>query len=212
MRIPVFAPGRKPQALDAFERPKVLAHFPCNSERDHNGTVRSASNGLRFLSLSLRTLAFGLWLALLIGCQLTDHTEKDPNAITTESLTIPASGYAPLDSSAVAKLSFDSTTMHFGKVAQGTQVEKIFSFTNIGESNLIITDVRGTCGCTVGKDWPRTPVQPGAKGTITIRFDSEGRSGLQEKTITVTGNTQPPTTVLLLKGDVVALPGATLVE
>ncbi|MBL0045025.1 MAG: DUF1573 domain-containing protein [Flavobacteriales bacterium] len=46
----------------------------------------------------------------------------------------------------------------------------------------------------------------------TIRFDSEGRSGLQEKTITVTGNTQPPTTVLLLKGDVVALPGATLVE
>lgn len=212
MRITVFAPGHKPQSLGTFERHKVVAHFPCNSGFDPSGTVRPASKGFRLLLQCLRPAAYGLWFPLLIGCQLTDHTEKDPNAITTESLTIPASGYAPLDSNALAKLSFDSTTVHFGKVAQGTQVEKIFSFTNVGESNLIITDVRGTCGCTVGKDWPKTPVQPGAKGTITVRFDSDGRSGLQEKTITVTGNTQPPTTVLLLKGDVVALPGATLVE
>ena len=211
MRVTLFTPGRKPQTVGLLERSEVIV-LPCNSELDANDTVRSASNGSRFLLRSLRPIAVGLWLALLIGCQLTDHTEKDPNAITTESLTIPASGYAPLDSNALAKLAFDSTTMHFGKVAQGVQVEKIYSFTNVGESSLIITDVRGTCGCTVGKDWPKTPVQPGAKGTITVRFDSDGRSGLQEKTITVTGNTQPPTTVLLLKGDVVALPGAALVE
>ena len=159
---------------------------------------------------SSRLVARGSWLALFVlalgSCQITDHTERDPNAITAEALNIPASGYQEGDTADLPRMAFDSTEMRFGKVAQGAIVEKTWHFTNVGGSDLVITDVRGTCGCTVGKDWPKAPVHPGEGGTLTVTFDSEGRSGLQDKTITVTGNTQPPTTVLLLKGEVVAPP------
>lgn len=173
----------------------------------------AAGLALRRMASSQGLAASGaLLLLLLASCQLTDHTEKDPNTITTEALNIPASGYDSGDNTDLPRFAFDSTTVNFGKVAQGAQVEKIFRFTNAGGGDLIITDVRTTCGCTLGKDWPKAPVRPGEGGSITVTFDSEGRSGLQDKTITVTGNTQPPTTVLLLKGEVVAPPGAPAVE
>jgi Protein of unknown function (DUF1573) len=63
--------------------------------------------------------------------------------------------------------------------------------------------VRGTCGCTVGKDWPKTPIAPGKGGAITVSFDSEGREGKQHKTVTVLANSVPPSTVLTLTGEVV---------
>ncbi len=146
-------------------------------------------------------------LVLLLGsCQITDHSERDANSITAEALNITASGYAEGDTADLPRMAFDSTAKNFGKVTQGTRVEATWNFTNAGGSNLVITDVRGTCGCTVGKDWPKAPVPPGEGGTITVTFDSEGQNGAQSKTITVTGNTQPPTTVILLKGEVVAPP------
>lgn len=157
----------------------------------------------------------GMWNSMLVlvlmlcvpACRITDHSEKDPDAITPDALDIPASGYERTDPAELAALTFDSTTLAMGRIAQGVQVEKVFRFVNSGKKDLIITDVRGTCGCTVGKDWPRTPVRPGGEGTITVRFDSEGRSGAQTKTVTVVANTQPATTVLTLTGDVVAPPG-----
>lgn len=152
----------------------------------------------------------GAWAAFvplaLSSCMITDHSEKDPAAITAEALNIPESGYAIGDTADLPSLAFDSTEKHFGQVPQGALVEKTWIFTNTGGSDLLITDVRGTCGCTVGKDWPKAPVRPGQGGSITVTFDSEGRSGMQDKAITVTANTRPPGTVLLLKGEVVAPP------
>ena len=152
-------------------------------------------------------------LAVLIGgCRITDHSERDPNAITPDALNIPASGYADGDTMDLPRFAFDSTTMDFGRITQGTPVERVFRFTNVGKRDLVIADVRGTCGCTVGKDWPKAPVHAGEQGTITVTFDSEGRAGVQSKAVTVTANTQPATTVLLLKGEVIAPPGAPAIE
>ena len=153
-----------------------------------------------------RILSIASVVFALSSCQLTDHSERDPNAITAEALNIPASGFEEGDTANLPRMAFDSTEMHFGKVTQGTLVEKTWHFVNVGGSDLVITDVRGTCGCTVGKDWPKAPVHPDQEGTITVTFDSEGRSGMQDKAVSVTGNTQPPTTVLMLKGEVVAPP------
>lgn len=144
---------------------------------------------------------------LVPSCRITDHSEKDPEAITSEALNIPNSGSGTGDAAELPTIAFDSTTLAMGRIAQGSQVEKIFRFVNSGRKDLIITDVRGTCGCTVGKDWPKAPVHPGQGGTITVRFDSEGRSGAQTKTVTVVANTQPATTVLTLTGEVIAPPG-----
>ena len=149
--------------------------------------------------------ATALWLLLganiLGGCQLTDHSER--GEVTTEALDFPTSGYEKVDPADLPRIAFDSTHKDMGMIVQGAQVETRFSFTNAGGGPLVITDVRSTCGCTVGKDWPKHPIKPGEKAHIDVSFDSEGRTGVQNKTITVVANTSPPSNVLTLSGEVV---------
>src|SRR5262245_41491396 len=121
-------------------------------------------------------------LVVLTSCRITDHREDDMNA---NDLNVPASGYAPMDTSLLPRFQFDSVSRSFGHVTEGTHVDKLYHFRNVGESDLIIAAVRGSCGCTVGKNWPHEPVKPGEAGTIEVTFDSSGRSGRQEKTISV---------------------------
>ena len=85
-------------------------------------------------------------------------------------------------------LTFEKNTHDFGDITQGDRVEKVFTFTNTGNEPLIISDIRVTCGCTVPK-WPRQPIMPGEKGEITVGFNSAGKMGKQNKTVTVISNT-----------------------
>lgn len=148
-----------------------------------------------------RSLFFIPLLPLLfMSCQLTDHSERDE--VTTDDITFTKSGYENMDPDELPKLTFASLEQDMGKVIQGARVEKNYGFTNTGKSPLVISDVRSTCGCTVGKDWPKAPIKPGEGGEITVSFDSEGRTGAQHKTITVVANTDPPSTVLTLIGEV----------
>lgn len=138
-------------------------------------------------------------IVTLAACRITDQREDEVN---TGHLN-PATSLAQ-DTSELPRFEFDSLTRSFGTISQGSLVERQYHFTNAGRTDLVIANVRGSCGCTVGKDWPRNPVRPGEGGTITVSFDSGGREGRQEKTISVIANTRPPTTVLFLHGDVVA--------
>ncbi len=146
-------------------------------------------------------------LVLFAGCRLTDHSERDANEVSTELLNFPASGYQDVDPEDLPQLTFDNPHADMGRVIQGARVDEVYTFTNTGGSPLVISDVRSTCGCTVGKDWPKDPIAPGEVGTISVSFDSEGRSGRQEKTVTVVANTTPPSTILTLTGEVVGPAG-----
>lgn len=84
-------------------------------------------------------------------------------------------------------ISFEKNTHDFGDINQGDQVEKTFKFTNTGTEPLIITNVQVTCGCTT-KSYPKEPIAPGAKGEITLGFNSAGKMGKQNKTVTVVSN------------------------
>jgi hypothetical protein len=137
---------------------------------------------------------------LFAGCQLTDHSERDE--ITVDALQHPVRGYEKVDAKKLPKIDFEVTHMDMGQIAQGNKVTRIFDFKNTGGSALILTDVRGSCGCTVSKNWPKHPIKPGETGSIEVVFDSEGRSGRQDKTITVVANTSPPSTVLTISGEV----------
>jgi len=44
-------------------------------------------------------------------------------------------------------------------INEGDVVETVFSFTNSGKSELIITSAKGNCGCTV-PEWPRNQLCP----------------------------------------------------
>ena len=86
----------------------------------------------------------------------------------------------------------------FGTLAEGDTVEHVFAFTNTGEFPLIINNITASCGCTT-PEWPHEPVAPGEKSSVKVRFNSRGKSGTQNKTITIFANTDPSMTDLHFK-------------
>jgi hypothetical protein len=99
-------------------------------------------------------------------------------------------------------ITFEKDFHDFGNLRSGEKVTFFFKFKNTGKSLLVISDVTTSCGCTIS-NYPKQPIKPGEESTVDVSFDSEGRHGIQNKTITVLSNTQPPTTTLRIKAIVV---------
>ncbi|MBK7028558.1 MAG: DUF1573 domain-containing protein [Bacteroidales bacterium] len=140
-------------------------------------------------------------LILLIGlssCKSGDSGQDIPAGVVNNPNT--ASGKA--DKDALPVLSFEKDFHDFGKLQTGEKVTYSFKFKNTGNSMLVISTVTTSCGCTVS-DYPKQPIKPGEDGTVDVSFDSEGRHGIQNKSITVFSNTQPPTTQLSIKALVI---------
>jgi hypothetical protein len=89
----------------------------------------------------------------------------------------------------------------FGKVAEGEIVAYVFAFENKGTSDLVISSVTTTCGCTVPK-YETKPIPPGKNGTIEVAFNTSGRSGMQTKTITVKSNASIPVILVRITAEV----------
>jgi hypothetical protein len=103
----------------------------------------------------------------------------------------------------VAAIKFTQEAFDFGKIKEGDSVMHKFAFVNTGKTPLIITDAVASCGCTK-PEWPKTPVQPGGQGEIKVTFHSAGKKGIQDKMITITGNTNPAQSMVHLTGEVIA--------
>ena len=99
------------------------------------------------------------------------------------------------------EISFDNLQYNFGKINQGESVSHQFVFANTGEAELIISNAKGSCGCTVPK-WPREPIAPGESEEIKVTFNSAGKSGKQRKTITLDTNAIPNTIVLTVSAEI----------
>jgi hypothetical protein len=98
-------------------------------------------------------------------------------------------------------IQFASVEHDFGTIKEGESVEYVFQVKNTGEAPLVIQEAKPSCGCTV-PDWTKTPIPPGGNGFVKAKFDSSGKSGVQNKTITVSANTYPKQTVLRFKANV----------
>ena len=77
----------------------------------------------------------------------------------------------------------------FGKIPEGQKLDVAFRFRNTGTTPLVIGQVRPSCGCTIAEQ-PQEPIAPGNEGQIKAVFNSEGRSGINHKTLFVTANTK----------------------
>jgi hypothetical protein len=107
-----------------------------------------------------------------------------------------------------AQIEFAKETHDYGNVKYGGNGTCTFDFKNTGNAPLIISSAKGSCGCTV-PEWPKEPIAPGAKGVITVKYDTK-RSGIINKSVTITSNaTNEPTKVLRIKGTVAPQPEGT---
>ena len=99
------------------------------------------------------------------------------------------------------QIEFDSTTIDYGTIENESNGERVFSFTNTGNADLIITNVKSSCGCTIPKK-PEDPIAPGESSEIVVRYDTN-RVGPFRKTITVSTNQEnDPIIALKIKGTV----------
>ncbi len=138
--------------------------------------------------------------AFAVGCN-NDNTNKDEQ-ISADIVNNPNTANGKTDLSSLPKFQFTEEEHDFGKIIQGEKVTWSFRFKNVGKSDMIISSVKGSCGCTVA-DFPKKPIPPGEENQITVSFDSEGKRGLQNKTLTVAANTQPNVKVLSIKAEII---------
>ena len=106
-----------------------------------------------------------------------------------------------------AEISFDKETHDYGVMKQHANGECVFVFTNTGTEPLIISNAKGSCGCTV-PSWPREPIAPGATGELKVKYDTK-RIGMINKSVTIQSNAVTnPTKIIRIKGEIKA-PDAT---
>jgi len=140
----------------------------------------------------------GALIALLASCG-TNQTKEE---ITTDLIDNPITASETEEENKNSPIfEFVEDVKEFGQITQGEIVSTTFRFKNVGTTNLIISSAQGSCGCTVPK-WPKEPIKPGEEGVIDVTFDSNGKYGTQNKTVTLVANTVPNTKVIALKGEV----------
>ena len=93
------------------------------------------------------------------------------------------------------------TVYNFGLIADGDKVEYNFRFKNTGKKPLIIKSATASCGCTVPEK-PERPIMPNETGFLKVVFNSKGKAGHVEKSITVTSNAYPDFPILLMRGEI----------
>ncbi|MFM2441773.1 DUF1573 domain-containing protein [Aquirufa sp. A-Brett2-15D] len=104
-------------------------------------------------------------------------------------------------SNAQGALKFKQEKHDFGTIAEGTIATYSFVFTNTGKTPVVISNVKPSCGCTT-PDWTREPVMPGKTGKVTASYNSAGRPGIFNKTVTVMNNGEASQIVLGIQGTV----------
>lgn len=101
-------------------------------------------------------------------------------------------------------MSFETLTVDYGEIVQHSDPLRVAKFTNTGDEPLVISNARGSCGCTVPQ-WPKEPVMPGETSQIEIRYDTK-RLGKINKTVTITTNQGSEPVVLRVKGQISKAP------
>ncbi|MHA4807631.1 DUF1573 domain-containing protein [Flavitalea flava] len=118
--------------------------------------------------------------ALLSGCKNKD-----------KSGAIPSIGDKAVqrDSTQLTTIQWLDSVKDFGKISEGQKLEVSFRFKNTGDKPLVIERVQPSCGCTVAEQ-SKEPVAPGQEGLIKATFNSEGKTGVNHKTLNVFANTK----------------------
>lgn len=105
----------------------------------------------------------------------------------------------PSEKTNAAMISFEKTTIDYGTIKKGSEPLRKFAFKNSGNDPLIITNAKGSCGCTV-PTYPKEAILPGESSAIEVRYDTN-RLGKFTKNVTVTTN-DGSSTVLTIVGEV----------
>ena len=142
-------------------------------------------------------------ILLLVSLALVScNSSSDEKTITTDLVNSPLTANSNAEKVLTPNIEMLETSYNFGEIQQGESVTHDFILKNTGDADLIISAAKGSCGCTVPQ-WPKTPIAKGEETAIKVTFNSAGRSGKQNKTVTLVTNAIPNTKVLTINGNVI---------
>ncbi len=147
----------------------------------------------RYLVISMLTLA---------ACgdsKQESNGDRLPASIVNNPIS--ASGIDTSAASVKPTMVFKDTLHHFGTMHEGEAAVYEFTFTNTGRTPLIISSASGSCGCTV-TEYPGEPIKPGEVGSMKVTFNSVGKEGHQEKSVTIQANTVRNIHMLYIQAEV----------
>ncbi|HEY4287358.1 MAG TPA: DUF1573 domain-containing protein [Puia sp.] len=132
-------------------------------------------NPMRYLPFAILVVSF-----VAFGCNSGAKRDKAGNNVNSRALA---------DTARYTTIEWLDSAKDFGKIPEGQKLDVAFRFRNTGATPLVIGQVRPSCGCTIAEQ-PQEPIAPGGEGQIKAVFNSEGRSGVNHKTLFVTANTK----------------------
>lgn len=135
-------------------------------------------------------------LLAMTACKKNDASSRinDENVANVEQTATNAAA------NGIPVIEFAELSHDFGTIENNQAVETEFEFTNTGDGELVIIDAKATCGCTV-PEYQKTPIKPGEKSTLKVRFQTSA-VGQQQKTVTLTTNTEKGEEHLTIKANV----------
>ena len=129
----------------------------------------------------MRIFLAGCWFTLLsvlvVSCGAGNGANADGKAAMTDTAHFTTIEW------------LDSLSRNYGTIVEGEKLNVTFRFRNIGNTPLVIGRVQPSCGCTIAEQ-PQKPVAPGEESQIRATFNSQGRWGLNHKTLFVDANTR----------------------
>ena len=143
-----------------------------------------------------RLINYVLLIPVCLGISfcINIQAEKFP---MKSAITIGSAASAQSEGTTIA---FDKYKHDFGTIRESAgKVSTVFTFTNLGDSPLVITKVEASCGCTT-PEWTREPVAPGRQGYIKATYDPTNRIYFFERSLTVYSNGNPSKIVLSIQG------------
>ena len=166
------------------------------------------NENIKTFSLVIITICVFIMTIISVLNLVQGRNERgNPNvAVTTAPGPAAASETTPkkeseLDDQPKTTVQFEERVFDFGKMKAGDVVKHNFNFTNTGSNPLVISEAHGSCGCTI-PSYPKEPIPPGGKAAIEVQFNSSGKAGMQNKTVTITANTVPPQSTINIQANV----------
>jgi len=98
-------------------------------------------------------------------------------------------------------MSIDTPSVDLGTITQGDTIVHVYNFKNTGNMPLVLSNVNASCGCTTPA-YSKDPVAPGERGFLTVKFNSKGKEGKLNKTVTAYANTKPADNTVSFKIEV----------
>jgi len=150
----------------------------------------------------MKKLIFTFGIIFFSGVIASAQTPAKEDAHGAPSVTMNSAAPA---STSLAEMTFETDVHDFGTIEYAGNGTYEFKFKNTGKEPLIISNAKGSCGCTVPTYPKDKPIKPGESEVIKVTYDTK-RPGNFTKTVTVTSNAKTGEKVITIKGVVQAAP------